>query len=237
MKVRGRRECRDCGARWSYYDTGSIACPDCGSIDSRGLDDERRLHTAAPVELDLSSVRAEVDERPRSTLAGDVKDVCRSFVARQGFVRGGDLQPLDGATVAARELLQAADVVARALDVSDAEQWYLLELLDGAEAGDRPAPEAVPESMRAARGLAVVDAVADYRREVTAWLDENPTPDVREPLARLRDHERRLRALEGDVEPATAGRLLATARDLGRYLREGDEGALASATDRLDRLE
>ena len=51
MKVRGRRECEACGARWSYFDTGEVTCPDCGSLHSVGLDDERALHTASTATL------------------------------------------------------------------------------------------------------------------------------------------------------------------------------------------
>jgi DNA-directed RNA polymerase subunit RPC12/RpoP len=34
MKIRGERECTDCGTRWSYYDTASVECPQCGSRDT-----------------------------------------------------------------------------------------------------------------------------------------------------------------------------------------------------------
>jgi len=38
MKIRGDRECKSCGTRWSYYETGSIECPACGSVHSVGVD-------------------------------------------------------------------------------------------------------------------------------------------------------------------------------------------------------
>lgn len=237
MEIRGNRECRDCGARWSYYETGSVTCPDCGSVDSRGLDDERALHTASPADLDLTGVRGAVDDLPIRELAGKANDECRSFVRRQGFVRGGRLQPLDDVYLAAQELSYVAQEVARSLSADDREHHYFLELLGGADRGERPSPAGVPPTLRSARGLAVADAVEAYRREVRRWLDDNPHPEVRDLLARAHDHERRLRALDGDVDPETAERLLAAVRDVGTYLREDDESALDSAASRLDALD
>lgn len=236
MKVRGRRECVDCGARWSYYETGSVTCPDCGSVRSRGLDDERRLHTAGPAELDLSAVRTAVDERPLPEVADGAKATCLEYLRERGFVRAGELLPLDDTYLAAGELVHVADVVGRTMDLGDDEEWYLLELLGGADAGERPAPDEVPGSLRAARGLAVVDAVEDYRSELREWLDEHPHPEATEPLAMLGEHGKRMRALQGDVPPAAAERLLSAVRDLSRYLRTGEEEALPTARERLDRL-
>ncbi len=237
MEIRGRRECRDCGARWSYYETGSVACPDCGSVRSRGLDDERALHTASPADFDLTDVRAAVEDLSPRELAREAKAECRSFVRRHGFVRGGDLQPLDDTYLAALELAYVADAADRALDLDDREHGYLLELLGGADSGERPPPAAIPPPLRAARGLAVADAVEAYRREVRRWLEANPHPEVRDLLARVHDHERRLQALDGDVDPETAERLLSAVREVGTYLRAGDDGALESARGRLDRLD
>lgn len=237
MEIRGNRECRDCGARWSYYETASVTCPDCGSVDSRGLDDERTLHTAGPVELDLTEVRAGVDELPVRELAREAKDESRSFVRRYGFVRGGRLQPLSDTYLAAQELSYVADALARSLAPDDREQLYFLELLGSADRGKRPPPAAVPPTLRAARGRAVADAVEAYRREVRRWLDENPHPEVRGLLARVHDHERRLHALDGDVDPGTADRLLAAVREIASYLRDGSEDALDSAHGRLDGLD
>jgi len=236
MKVRGQRECQDCGARWSYYETGEVACPDCGSLRSTGVGDRDR-HTDGPARIDLSPHRERIgdgrlDRDAREALTSDL----RAYLRRRGFISGGELRPLDDTYLAARELLIVADEYGRARDPGDDARLYFLELLRGADAGERPAPGDVPASMAAARGLAVATAVGAYRGELTTYLDDRDgaEPDARTALGRLRDRIRRIEALDGDVDPADAERLVRAARDVGAYLRTGDTAALARATDRLD---
>ncbi|UPV74679.1 TFIIB-type zinc ribbon-containing protein [Halorussus limi] len=256
MKVRGQRECKDCGARWSYYETGSVECPDCGSLRSVGVDEERSLHTDTPVEFDLTEVREDVGVRPLREVADRAGDLAGEYVRKRGFVRGGDLRPLDDTYLAAQELRHAADVVGRGLDLSDDEEWYFLALLRGADADpetdpetdSRPAPDEVPASMHPIRGLAYADAVAEYRREMADWADERDSDERdseetegdreqgRDALETLGDHVKRVQALEGDVDADTAELLVAAARDVSRFLRESDDDALASARDRFGRL-
>src|SRR6056297_1417065 len=64
MEIRGERECKDCGTRWSYYETGSVACPNCESVRSVGVDEERKRHTAGQATLDLTEVRNMIDAEP-----------------------------------------------------------------------------------------------------------------------------------------------------------------------------
>jgi len=174
MKVRGERECRECGVRWSYYKTGSVECPDCGSLRSVGVDD-RTAHTDAPATLDLSAHRARFGDA-RGTLpeegVDDLKDDLREYARRRGFIRGGELLPLDDTYLAARELLEAVDLYDRLRDPTDRDREYLLALLAGADDGDRPATKAVPDSLREARGMAAVRAVDEYRTDLLAFLDE-----------------------------------------------------------------
>ncbi|MDZ5811490.1 hypothetical protein U4E84_09050 [Halorubrum sp. AD140] len=174
MKVRGERECQECGSRWSYYETGSVACPDCGSLQSVGVDD-RTAHTDAQTSLDLSSHRGGFGEA-RGTLPADgvddLKSDLREYARRRGFIRGGELLPLDATYLAARELLEAVDCYDRLRDPTDAEREYLLDLLAGADDGDRPATERVPDRLREARGMAAVRAVDEYRSDLLAFLDE-----------------------------------------------------------------
>jgi hypothetical protein len=236
MKIRGRRECKECGTRWSYYETGSVDCPSCGSLYSASVDEERSLHTATPATLDLTPVRNGVDELPIRRLADRAADRCREFTRGYGFLHAGELQPLDDTYLAAMELLYVADELGRRMDPTDDEEWYFTELLR-ADEGHRPAPEAVPESLRAARGLATANAVRGYRSDLRAYLEEHPDPSVDPTVERLGDHLKRVRALDGDVPPREAERLVGAARDARRYLTAGDETALVDAERRLDGLE
>lgn len=245
MKIRGQRECTDCGARWSYYETGSVECPDCGGLRSVGIEENRRLHTDSPAEFDLTEAREAVDAKPLREVADRVGEIAREYVRKRGFVRGGDLQRLDDTYLAAQELRHAADVVRRGLDLSGDEEWYFLELLRSADADpeidpdadQRPAPEEVPESMHSIRGLAYAEAVAEYRRELSDWADENEVGEQgRDALETLGDHVKRVQALDGDVDAETSERLVAATRDVAEYLRAGDADALASARDRFERL-
>lgn len=237
MKVRGERECKDCATRWSYYDTGSVECPACGSVRSVGVESERRLHTDAPVDLDLTEAREAVETESLRAAADRAGEAAREYVRKRGFVRGGDLLPLDDTYLAAQELRHAADAIGRAMDLDDDEEWYFLELLRGADTGEFPTAEEIPDAMHPIRGLAYGDAVREYRREMVDWADEQGHgPEGRSVLETLGSHVKRVRALDGDVAPGTAELLVAAARDVSRYLRENDADALASARERLDRL-
>lgn len=236
MKIRGERRCQECGTQWSYYETGSVACPNCGSLRSVGTDD-RKQHTDSPTNLDLTPARDLLDDGRRREAAERATERCREYVRRRGFIVGGDLQPLDDTYLAATELVHVAKTVGRAMRVDDEGELYFLKLVRGTDAGERPAPDDVPESLRAARGLAYANAVDEYRGDVRAYLDEHPDPVARDVLDPLGTQVKRVQALDGDVSPAAAERLVRIARNLGTSLIEDDEGALAEARDRLDRLD
>jgi uncharacterized Zn finger protein (UPF0148 family) len=231
MKVRGERECQSCGARWSYYETGSINCPECGSIHSRGVG-ERAEHTAGPATLDLAPARSAVDDEPLREVAERAAEAAGEYVRRAGFVHAGELQPLSETYLAAVELRQVGATLSRSLRVTDEEELYFLWLLRGADSEERPPPDAVPDNLRAERGLAVAVAarryISDVRRLVT-----DPDPPVTEVLSALRARRKRIEALDGDVDPIEAERIVRMLRALSAYLREGDEGALARAQERL----
>lgn len=235
MKIRGERRCKDCETTWTYYETGSVACPDCGSLHSVGVD-ERKRQTDRPVDLDLTRARNAAAEKPVSEVATLVRDETRAYARARGFVSGGDLRPLTETYVAALELAYAAAALERRRDVDEDDEgaFYFYSLLRGADVGERPPASEVPPSLRHARGLAAAAAVRKYRREATASLDEHDP--ARGTLETLGEHGKRIEALDGEVSPETADELVAAAREVGTYLRDGNADALASARERLARL-
>jgi len=232
MKIRGQRECQACGHRWSYYETGSVACPACESLRSVGVDD-RTLHTDTPATLDLSPYYAAWADDTLADRVDDCKSDLRAYLRQRGFVDGGRLRPLDDTVLAASELLEVIDLYGRERDPSDADERYLLALLRGADEGERPLPEDVSSAWAGARGLGYANAVDDYRRDVLEWLDDHPDPEARRTLGTIRERVKRVQALQGDVSPAEAESLVRAAREVGRSLIDGDESSLASARERL----
>lgn len=235
MKFHGQRECQDCGTRWSYYETGDVACPNCESLRSRGID-ERTEHTDAPVDLDLSPSRSIVESEGLSEALDDALERCREFVNRTGFIHAGEIEPLSETYLAANELVYAARESLRSMRIADEEELYLLALLRGVDAGQRPPPEEVPRSMRSARGLATADAVENYRSDLRTYLDDGDSM-ARRTLATIAEHVRRIEALDGDVETVMTERLVHAMQDVGEYVRTGEEEQLVTAHDRLDAID
>jgi len=236
MKIRGERECTECGTRWSYYETGSVGCPACGSLQSVGVD-ERTEHTDMQVAFDLTPVRNAVDEVESDDLAERARDRCRDYVRRRGFVNAGTLRELDDTYLAATELLHVADIVAREIHLDEREELYFLALLRDADQGERPPVADVPTSLRAARGLAYANAVREYRRDIRTWAEDRElTTSQRGALETLGEHVTRIRMLDGDIEPQAAEQLITATRDLTNGLR-GDEMAFSQAQERLTSLE
>ncbi len=236
MKIRGERECTACGTRWSYYETGSVGCPACGSLRSVGLDD-RTEHTDLQAGFDLTPVRNAIDDVTIDELAARAGEECREYVRRRGFVNAGTLRELDDTYLAANELRHVADIVGRERQPDEREELYVLSLLKTADLGERPPRSAVPETLQHARGLAYADAVHEYRRDVRTWAaDRSLSAEKRSALERLGEHVKRIRMLDGDIDPRLADRLVEATRDLANGLR-GDEVAFTQALDRLDELE
>lgn len=236
MKIRGERECKDCGTRWSYYETGSVGCPACGSLRSVGLDD-RTEHTDLSVDFDLTSVRSAIDDVSTDDLAERASDHARQYVRRRGFINAGSLRELDDTYLAANELLHVADIVARDILLEEREELYFLSLLRDADRGDRPPVEEVPPTLREARGIAYANAVRGYRRDIRTWTENQTlTEDERGALETLGEHVKRIRMLNGDIDPRTAERLIEATRNLVNGLR-GDELAFVQAQEKLEALE
>ncbi len=222
MRVRGERECGSCGTRWSYYETGSVACPSCGGLRSVGVDD-RAMHTDAPVDLDLASHRDRFGDAagtlPRTgvdALRDDLREYCR----RRGFIDAGRLTALDETYLAARELLEAIDCFDRLRDPVDADREYVLALLSGADDGKRPPADRVPRALREARGMAAVRAVEAYRADTLSFLEEveslTGAADGGGRTTTDDDGSERVITVTGDA-PAARG---APARDALERLRE-----------------
>jgi len=260
MKVRGERQCRECGVRWSYYETGSIECPDCGSLRSVGVDD-RTAHTDAPATLDLSAHRARFGDA-RGTLpdegVDDLKDDLREYARKRGFIRGGELLPLDDTYLAARELLRRS-ICTTGCATTPTATGSTSSLLAGADDGDRPPrPRRSPTPLREARGMAAVRAVDEYRTDLLAFLDELAGVDTVEAvgesetasvsvagddlLARIDPARRSSNAFaigqnaskrSRVTSPPDADALVDAANALGEYVRTGDKTALNRARDRL----
>ncbi|WP_396612333.1 hypothetical protein ACH9L7_03375 [Haloferax sp. S1W] len=235
MEIRGERECKSCGRQWSYFETGSVSCPYCGSMKSVGVGD-RKQHTSSAATLDLSPHRAAVSDTSIRDAAPELKADLRDYIRKIGFIHGGDLRPLSDEVLVVYELLHAVDIVARSNRPTDDEQFYVLELLRGADDGDRLAPGDVPDSMTDARGLAYAEAVDDYRRDLSTWLDENPDPEVRKTLGSLSNYVKRAEALEGAMPLDESETLVLAVRDIHTSIVDDDLDALASARDRLASL-
>ncbi|MFC6721255.1 DUF7117 family protein [Halobacteriaceae archaeon SHR40] len=232
MDIRGERECADCGQRWSYYETGEISCPECGSTQSVGVG-ERKTHTAGTASLDLTAIKGAIDDEPLEMLAEQASDQCRAYIKTVGFIHADELQPLSEEYLAACELRRVGATLSRVMQIDDSEELYFLELLRGADTGDRPGPDAVPAGLHPERGLAVAAATNAYLSDLRQFLDDREQ-SVDSVLSAITAHRKRVEALDGDVDPREAEQLVRAIRDLGTYLREDDETALARALDRLD---
>ena len=130
MKIRGQRVCQACATEWSYYETGSVACPNCGSLRSVGRDDDRQLHTDTPAALSLAQFQAQIAAEPVAEYAADLKAVLREYTRKRGFINGGELQPLDDRYLTARTLLHTVDILARRREPTTDAELYLLSLYE-----------------------------------------------------------------------------------------------------------
>jgi uncharacterized Zn finger protein (UPF0148 family) len=234
MKVRGERECSACGTRWSYYETGEIACPECGSVRSVGVG-KRAEHTASTASFDLTPVKTEVEDEDIRTLADDAVEATHKYIRGAGFVHAGDLQPLGDTYLAASELRRVAATLGRVMQVTEGEQLYFYKLLRGADQGNRPAPEDVPKALHPERGLAVAASVEQYVRDIRRVRENSDSREhaVDRVLSGVTARRKRIEALDGDVDPVEAETLVLVLRDLSAYLRDDDETALARAGNRF----
>jgi len=235
MKLRGRRECQECGERWSYFETGEITCPACESPRSIAIEGPTE-HTAGTASFDLTPVRTLIDTKPLREVADAAADHTRPYLRAVGFIEQNELQPLDETVLAASELRRVGRTFGRLLQPTDAETQYFLTLLRGADDGERPAPEEVPETFYPERGLAITASVSMYRSELRRVVNE-PEPTLDRALSQLDTHLKRVNALDGEINPKQSERLVKAVQDIGEYVRSDDETALTRAVERLDSLE
>jgi hypothetical protein len=236
MEVRGRRECKACGTEWSYYETGRPECPECGSPYSVGIGDRER-HTDRPADLDLEAALTALSASRYREAAEAAEAAAGEYVRRRGFISAGSLRPLADPYLAASEIRHVAGHLRTALMAGEqTDLEYVRDLFEAAQAGERPPPEAVPAGLAAARGLGVADAVDDYRAELRTHLEERDSgPDIAGPLDRLDAHVRRVRALDGAVDPARAETLVSAARAIGDLAGgERDPAAVERVLDALE---
>lgn len=230
MRIRGERACRNCGTHWSYFETGAIECPDCGSLASAGRS-EPAEHTDGAVELDLSSSRQALADRPLEAVTGDIRETCRSYLQGRGFIREGVIQPLDDAFLRAAELKQVCHALERTQTVEEECELYFLQLLRSEE---RPGPERVPGALQEARAAGFADALERYCRDLRRYARWNQaTSEQRAAIESLEAHTRRLALLEGRVDPVQVESLVRAARDVADGLT-GNETALATGRRRLE---
>jgi len=153
----------------------------------------------------------------------------QEYVRERGFVDAGELLLLDDTFVAATELRHVGAELSRELRRSEAEELYFLDLLRGADEGERPPAEEVPDAFRSAYGLAVADAVGDYQRDLRTYLDDHPHPEARSVSGSVRDHRKRIEALDGDVDPKDAESASCTPRETSASTCYSGEGRARSS--------
>lgn len=188
-------------------------------------------HTAGATEFDLSPVRAAIDERPLREVAEEAADAAGEYLASAGFVEAGELQPLGTEYVAAVELRRVGRTAGRLRALTNEEEAYLLALLRDADRGERPTPGAVPETFHPERGLAVAASVDAYLADLRRVLE--PEGRLARVISELRTRQKRIGALDGNVDPATTESVLEATQQLSDAV-DGDESALERAATAID---
>jgi hypothetical protein len=181
----------------------------------------------------LDPIRANIDEESVQTLADRAVEETREYIRTVGFVDAGELQDLDDTALAASELRRVGATLGRVMRLDEREELYFLELLRVADQNDRPGPEDVPETLGPERGLAVASILDIYLDDIRR-VYESRDGQVDRVLSAVRTQQKRIEALDGDVDPSEAEHLVRTLREVSAYLRDDDEGALARALERVE---
>ena len=199
MEIRGERECLDCGETWSYFDTREPACPECGSLRSRAVEDADE-DTGGAVETGdlLTRFGGEFEEALE-----EAEERCREYTSRAGFVEGGELLPPEPTYVMACEVKHIAAEFVGAREPTDEERAYVVALVEGVEKGEPPSPDERPTSLDAAHNRAVAETVEEYAKEISSYLRSVGKTDGR--VEEARDLAKRTQATDGDSEDAVEG--------------------------------
>ncbi|MDZ7730734.1 MAG: TFIIB-type zinc ribbon-containing protein [Natrialbaceae archaeon] len=235
MEVRGQRECSECGTQWSYFETGSRSCPNCGSPRSVGHG-EPAPHTDSVTALELEDVAESIDAQPLTDTARQVANRCRTYVNDRGFIEEGSLRDLDDTYLSAWELRHLVTELRTLSDADPSTEEYFVTLLATTIRDERPTAEAVPPAAAAARGRGYADAVDRYRHELRRWQPTDRDRGGAAELERLRAIVRSIQAVDGAVEPALAETLVSVTRGLAASLRDPTEPR-APVREQLDELE
>jgi len=199
MEIRGERECLDCGETWSYFETREPACPDCGSLRSRAVEDGDE-DTAAAVETGDLLTRFGSDF---GAALEEAEDRCREYTSRAGFVEGGELLPPSPVYVMACEVKHVASEFVGEREPTDKEREYVVSLVEGVEDEEPPSPGERPETLDAAHNRAVAETVEAYAKELSRYLRNLDEADAR--VEEARDLAKRTQATDGDADDAVEG--------------------------------
>lgn len=215
MEIRGERECLECGSTWSYFEIGSVECPECGSIRSRSISTPER-DTSTVIGIDTDELVEELGTNFKDGLS-DALESCRSYVTRQGFVEGGDLQPPEVRYVMACEVVEICEAFTTPdrQDISKEEKKYVVDLVRGLRNGNPP--DERPESLDDYHNLAVARTVERYAKDVTRYARSNGL-SVPSGVEDARSAAKRTKATLGREEDAVKG--LRSLRDVYKELTE-----------------
>jgi hypothetical protein len=199
MEIRGERECLDCGETWSYFETREPACPECGSLRSRAVEDADE-DTAGAVETadlltrfgtDFDAALEEVEER------------CREYTSRAGFVEGGELLPPSPVYVMACEVKHVSAEFVGEREPTDEEREYVVALVEGVGKDEPPGTDERPETLESAHRRAVAETVEEYAVELSRYSRTVGETDAR--VEEARDLAKRTQATDGDADDAVEG--------------------------------
>ncbi|MFB6186034.1 MAG: hypothetical protein ABEI86_04100 [Halobacteriaceae archaeon] len=237
MEIKGYRECRECGHQWSYYETGNIQCPECGSIKSTGID-ERRLHTNTPVEIDITSIQSLVSNDEFRQAGQLAAEEARNYTIRRGFIQEGELIQCDDRIFSCHELRNLGNYINRTTSITDETEYYFIETIQAVKNKGRPDQQAIPMKLRSIRGLAYARTAKDYLNAVMTWVEyTDQQPPSRGVFERTKENIKRVEALDGDISVRDSERIYEIVTNLYSYCTTGEVSTYEQIEEYLSNLE